>query len=100
MNIVPGLTPCLRCVYDSPPPPCTEPTCRSAGVLGPAVHMVSGFQAFEAIKILTGRLDAINRNLVSFDLWTNQIRQLDVTTSAESVQCPCCKNSEYEYLEP
>ena len=99
MTIVPGVTPCLRCVYPEPPPPCLNLTCRGVGVLGPAVHMIAGVQAFEAIKLLTGRLDAINRNLLSFDLWTNRIQPFDVAANAADIDCPCCKQHRYDYLE-
>ena len=99
MNIVPGETPCLRCIYDSPPPSCTAQTCRSVGVLGPAVHMIAGLQALEAIKMLLGRLDAISRKLVSFDLWTNRITEFDVAANAGAIECPCCKAGEYDYLD-
>ncbi len=37
MTVRPGVTPCLRCVFDQPPPGGTTPTCDTAGVLGPAV---------------------------------------------------------------
>ena len=70
MTIVPGRSACLRCVFDAPPPVCQDPTCRSAGVLGPAVMAISGLQSMEALKILAGRTDAISPYLTKFDLWT------------------------------
>ena len=36
MPVIPSMTACLRCVFDAPPPPCSDPTCRETGVLGPA----------------------------------------------------------------
>lgn len=100
MTIVPGRTPCLRCVLDTPPPPCRDPNCRSFGVLGPIVAAVASFQAAEAIKILTGQLDAISPYLTKFDLWTNAMSRIDVATAAADTPCPCCKEGEFEFLEP
>ena len=54
MTILPGETPCLRCVFETSPPPGMTPTCETAGVLGPAVAVIASFQAVEAIKLLTG----------------------------------------------
>ena len=35
MTIIPGKTPCLRCLIETAPPPGMTPTCETAGVLGP-----------------------------------------------------------------
>ncbi|MDY7108823.1 MAG: HesA/MoeB/ThiF family protein, partial [Planctomycetota bacterium] len=52
-------TPCLRCVFPEPPAPGTGPTCDTAGVLGPLVMLVAARQAAEAIKLITGDIDAV-----------------------------------------
>src|SRR6516165_10202647 len=52
MTILPGETPCLRCVFEAAPSPGEAGTCETAGVLGPIVNIVASFQATEAIKIL------------------------------------------------
>src|SRR4029077_17399622 len=63
MTIIPGETPCLRCVFEASPGPGEVGTCETAGVLGPAVGIIASFQAAEALKILAGRKDQINREL-------------------------------------
>ena len=35
MTILPGETPCLRCLMETCPPPGSTPTCDTAGILGP-----------------------------------------------------------------
>ena len=57
MTILPGETPCLRCVFEAAPAPGEAGTCETAGVLGPIVNIVASYQAAEAIKILTGQRD-------------------------------------------
>ena len=32
-------TPCLRCIFEQAPPPGLNPTCDTAGVIGPAVSI-------------------------------------------------------------
>src|SRR5438128_8704355 len=56
MTILPGQTPCLRCVFEAAPAPGEAATCETAGVLSPIVNIVASFQAAEAFKILTGQL--------------------------------------------
>jgi len=100
MTILPGRTPCLRCVFDSPPPPCLDPTCRSAGVLAPAVVAVAAAQAMEAIRILAGHAESISPYLTKFDLWTGSLQRMNVAEACADVDCPCCKRREFEFLYP
>jgi adenylyltransferase/sulfurtransferase len=98
MTIIPGQTPCLRCLIETAPPPGMTPTCETAGVLGPAVAVIASFEAIEAIKILTGRLDAINVHLIMVDLWDWTFRQLKVAGLLGRVDCPCCVQRRFEWL--
>src|SRR5437763_13370624 len=61
MTILPGETPCLRCVFEAAPAPGEAGTCETAGVLGPVVNIIASFQAAEAIKIPVGQGQPINR---------------------------------------
>ncbi len=100
MTIVPGQTACLRCVFDAPPPPCMDPTCRSAGVMGPAVAAIASMQAMEAIKILSGHADMASGYLTKMDLWENTLQRIDAAAAAKKFNCPCCRQRIFEYLEP
>src|SRR5271170_4742748 len=60
MTILPGQTPCLRCVIQAAPAPGEAATCETAGVLGPIVNIIASYQATEAFKILTGHRQNIN----------------------------------------
>ncbi len=99
MPITADARPCLRCVFDRPPPPEMNPTCDTAGVLGPAVSIIAGIQALEAIKILTGRCDALIRGLISVDAWTGRFTTLDVQSAYDQGECPCCKGRRFDYLD-
>ena len=48
MTIIPGKTPCIRCVIETSPPPGMTPTCETAGVLGPAVAVTASNEAITA----------------------------------------------------
>lgn len=98
MTILPGETPCLRCLIPEPPPPGATPTCDTAGIVAPIINVIASIEALEAMKILAGREDAISRSLQVFDLWENRCRQLDVGKLRGESDCPCCGQREFEWL--
>jgi adenylyltransferase/sulfurtransferase len=91
----PRLTPCLRCVLEEQPPPGSSPTCDTAGVVAPIVHVIAGIQAGEALKLLAGRIESLLPGLVTVDLWHGQFEVLDFTGRAPS--CPACVEGRYDY---
>lgn len=99
MTIIPGTTPCLRCLIPEPPLPGTTPTCDTAGILGPAVNVVASLQAMEAIKIASGNLGAISRGLTVLDLWENRIRQVKLDALQNNSECPTCTGREFPWLD-
>ncbi|MHC5110887.1 MAG: ThiF family adenylyltransferase [Planctomycetota bacterium] len=99
MPIIPGETPCLRCVFENAPPPEMNPTCDTAGVLGPTVNLVANLQVVESLKILLGHLDQVNRKLVHVDAWAPRMVSLNVQRTYDEGNCPCCHRGEFPYLE-
>jgi adenylyltransferase/sulfurtransferase len=99
MTILPGQTPCLRCVFEAAPAPGEAGTCETAGVLGPVVNVIASIQAAEALKILAGRHDRVNRDLIYLDLWDNVQRRIKIAPLRDKVNCPCCKGRRFEWLE-
>ncbi|MEE2907471.1 MAG: ThiF family adenylyltransferase [Planctomycetota bacterium] len=96
--IMPGeSSACLRCVFPEPPPPGTTPTCDTAGVLGPIIATVAAHEALQVIKILLDHEQDLDRSLVSFDAWRNEIRRLAAPDPVEA--CPCCGQRRFEWLD-
>lgn len=96
---VPHRTPCLRCLLELMPPPGSSPTCDTAGVIGPIVHLVAAMESTEALKLLTGQMDQLNRSMVSMDLWDNRYASLDISVRGRNPECPACGRGELEFLE-
>jgi molybdopterin/thiamine biosynthesis adenylyltransferase len=92
-------TPCLRCLFEQAPPPGSGATCDTVGVIGPVVSIIANFQVNEALKILTGNIARVNPTMLNIDLWTNMFMQLKVAHVREEVDCPCCKQRTFEYLD-
>lgn len=98
MTIIPGETPCLRCMFGQAPAQGTTETCDTSGVIGPIIHTVASHQATEAFKLLVGARGQLNRKMVHWDLWYNQHAAVDVSKARKS-DCPACVQARYEYLE-
>ncbi|RPI60761.1 MAG: thiazole biosynthesis adenylyltransferase ThiF, partial [Planctomycetaceae bacterium] len=81
------------------PPPCVDPSCRIAGVLGPAVAAIAAIEALEAMKILSGNVESASPYLTKIDLWKNEFQRIDVRKACADVDCICCKRRIFEYLE-
>ncbi len=99
MTIIPGVTPCLRCVWDEPPPPGMNPTCDTAGILAPAASIVAALQTVEALKVLTGKLDAVRPKLMQLDVWTGQFNAFDCGSPGAGGSCRCCGQRKFDYLD-
>jgi molybdopterin-synthase adenylyltransferase len=91
----PGTSPCLRCLLEERPAPGSGPTCDTAGVVAPIVHVIAGIQVGEALKLLAGRLDSLLPGLVTVDLWTGQFDVLDLRGRAP--WCPACTAGQFDY---
>jgi adenylyltransferase/sulfurtransferase len=98
ITILPKETPCLRCVMAEPPPPGATPTCDTAGVLAPIVNVVASLQANEALKILSGNRQAVNRRWTLLELWDNAIRQVEIGGLRDASDCPTCRRGEFPWL--
>ena len=99
MTILPGQTPCLRCVFEAAPNPGEVGTCETAGVLAPIVTIIASFQATEALKLLTGQPEIINRELLCIDVWNNVTRRIKIAKLLGKVDCPCCQRRKFEWLD-
>jgi len=98
LAIVPGQTPCLACILPEPPPASAQPTCETAGVLGPIVNVIASLQAMEAIKLLSGNRQQLQPAMTLVDLWNNHIRSIGVGAS-RSDDCPTCGQRNFAWLD-
>ena len=95
MNILPGETACLACIFPKPPGGTVE-TCDTAGILNTAVNLAASVESTEAIKLLVGAKDKLRRSLLSFDLWTNE--RSEVSTAHPRPGCQVCQQCNFAHL--
>jgi len=96
MGVVPGVTPCLRCVFPDPPGPGEIETCDTAGVFAPAAAIVASLQVATAVKILLGQTQSLP--LTTIDAWAPRFRHVS-TAGARRDDCPTCGRRTFAFLE-
>lgn len=97
MTIIPGETPCLRCIFDEMPDAGSSPTCDTAGVIMPIIATVSATQVSEALKLLVGDNASLHRSLMQFDLWANDRQRIKL--GEPNPDCKCCGQRIFEFLD-
>src|ERR1700761_6003522 len=95
MNILPGETACLACLFPKPPSGPVE-TCDTAGILNTAVNLAASIQVTEALKYLTGARDAMRRSLLSWDLWQNEGSEISAAVPRHG--CEVCGARNFAHL--
>jgi molybdopterin-synthase adenylyltransferase len=97
MTIIPGETPCLRCIFDEMPDAGSAPTCDTAGVIMPIIATVSATQVAEALKILVGDAASLHRSLLQFDMWANDRQRIKLRDP--NPDCKTCGQHIFEFLD-
>lgn len=95
MNIVPGKTACLACIFSETPQGTLE-TCDTVGILNSAVNLVASIAATEALKFLVGAEAQLRRTLLSFDLWSNE--RAEIAADKPRPGCRACDQHEFPHL--
>ncbi len=90
MTVIPGESPCYRCVFKNPPPKDAVPTCKEAGVIGAMAGTIGTLQAMEAIKYLTGAGELLTGYLLTYDALKNDFRK--VKLPARGKGCAVCSD--------
>ena len=99
MTVLPGVTPCLRCLLQEMPPPGSSPTCDTAGILGPIINVIASVEVAEAIKILTDNVKSTSRALGVFDLWENRVRHVGIDALFTGFDSCLCQGKQFPWLD-
>lgn len=80
-TIIPGKTPCLRCLFPESPPREVFP------IIGATCGVIGAIEATEAIKLLTGQGEPLAGRLF---LWDGLAGSADSITVERDPSCPVC----------
>ncbi len=94
MTVIPGETPCYRCIRPVLPDRAAIPTCETAGIIGTVPAVIGALEATEAIKILVGST-YISRGIIMIDMWKGSFERVAVKRRES---CPAC-HGRYDFLE-
>lgn len=97
MTVIPGKTPCLRCIFPEMPDAGSSPTCDTAGVIMPIIQAIAATQVAEAFKILVGDLDSLHGSLMQLDMWSNERHAIKL--GANDPDCIACGKQVFEFLD-
>jgi adenylyltransferase/sulfurtransferase len=78
---------CYRCLFPTPPPPGSVPSCAEGGVIGAVAGFMGSLQALEAVKILLGTGQALANRLLIMDALSSEVRTL---RWQRNPVCPVC----------
>jgi molybdopterin/thiamine biosynthesis adenylyltransferase len=95
LNILPGKTACLCCIFPDAPRGAVE-TCETSGILNSAVNLAGSIAATEALKILVGAAEQLRKTLLSFDVWRNE--RAEVSASHPRPGCRSCQQRDFAHL--
>ena len=97
LNVVPGQTACLSCIFPDSPRGMVE-TCETSGILNSAVNLVASIAATEALKFLVAGANSptLRRTLLSFDVWTND--RAEISASKPRSGCRACGERDFVHL--
>jgi len=85
--IIPGQTPCMRCLYPGLEAGDDIPWVDSTGVLGTTAAFAAVLAADEALKYLSGNTESLARGMIKFDLWENEFEVIPLR--APTGDCAC-----------
>jgi hypothetical protein len=95
MNVLPGETACLACVFPDAPKGMVE-TCETAGILNSAANLAASIAATEALKLLVGARSEMRRTLLGWDLWSNQ--RSEISAASPRPNCQTCGSKKFVHL--
>jgi molybdopterin/thiamine biosynthesis adenylyltransferase len=87
MTVVPGKSPCIRCVFDEVPAPGTVKTPAETGVFGTVPGVFGILQATEAVKYLINRGSLLTGRLLTWDALAMTFREIKLPQDKRCDQC-------------
>ncbi|MBQ8947805.1 MAG: molybdopterin-synthase adenylyltransferase MoeB [Lachnospiraceae bacterium] len=89
-TVIPGESPCYRCIFKNPPPKDAVPTCKQAGVIGAMGGVIGSLQAMEAIKYITGTGELLAGYLLTYDALKMDFHKIKLPARGDG--CAVCSD--------
>jgi len=93
--VVPGVTSCLRCHFETPPAPGETRTCDVYGIFAPLIGSVTAIMAGLAARIATGKFTADDDRIYQVSAYKPALVSVK---AARRAGCPACGLGRYDFL--
>ncbi len=87
LTILPGSSPCYRCLFLKPPPADVAKSRSQAGVVGAVAGIIGTLQANEAIKYVLAKKNLLTGRLLTFDALETKFREVKIR---QNPKCGVC----------
>jgi molybdopterin-synthase adenylyltransferase len=87
LTVLPGVSPCYRCLFSEIPPEEEREACERDGVFGLLPGVIGTLQAAEAVKYLLGIGSLLTGRLLTFDLLGMRFREVPVPHNPDCLAC-------------
>ena len=67
MTVIPGVSACLRCVFETPPDDDEIQSCREAGIVGAVAGAIGTMQAAEAMRASRAQMPLLSGKILTYD---------------------------------
>ncbi|MFA6220886.1 MAG: HesA/MoeB/ThiF family protein [Desulfomonilaceae bacterium] len=85
MTIIPGKSPCLRCIWPDPTSVAGHAKASTVGVLSSVASLVASVQVTEAFKVLSGDISNLIPGILVIDAWKNHFHVVPVESNPHCV---------------
>ena len=85
--MIPGRTPCLRCLFPNAQPSDNIPWIDTVGILGTVACFAASLAANEALKFLSGNHASLAEGMIQFDLWHNEFEIIPLRGPSKDCIC-------------
>jgi len=86
-TIIPGQSPCYRCLYPVPPKERAIPARNENGIIGMVAGTIGSMQALEAVKVILGIGRTLSGRLLTFDGLNADFRIIDLKRRSNCSLC-------------
>ena len=86
LAVRPGVSACLRCLFDEGPPPGAAPTCAEIGILGPIAGFAAAEQVRAALALLAGDATIVDR-LWMYEGGADRVREVALRRAPDCRGC-------------
>lgn len=86
-TIIPGKTPCYRCLYPKPQKDVAGPASSNTGVIGMTAGTIGSLQALETLKVILGIGEILSGRMLAFDGLDMSFREIMLDRNPKCQLC-------------